>query len=283
MTRKIMAILVALLMGVVALTGGTAVADTAPKQITITGTLTYSTELESPHYLLQGYVVLNTNMSELQALTNQEVTVIGTELLPTIYMTKVVQVSKITPKRGTPPVGGIPLPGSGDTIVTIPEMPPMRGDGGGTVTIPAFPALVQVHTDLADRINTGIGAIYVAPKGEISIRLRGRFVQTNQAPIIGNGRALVGLRAIAEAMGAQVAWNPETRTATVTLDDRQVSVTIGSDQASMQRTGQTATAIQADVAPVIVNGRTMVPARLLSESLGLKVSWDEPTRTIDLQ
>jgi hypothetical protein len=283
MNRKIMAILVALLMGVVALTGGTAVADTAPKQITITGTLTYSTELESPHYLLQGYVVLNTNMSELQALTNQEVTVIGTEHLPTIYMTKVVQVSKITPKRGTPPVGGIPLPGSGDTIVTIPEMPPMRGDGGGTVTIPAFPALVQVHTDLADRINTGIGAIYVAPKGEISIRLRGRFVQTNQAPIIGNGRALVGLRAIAEAMGAQVAWNPETRTATVTLDDRQVSVTIGSDQASMQRTGQTAIAIQADVAPVIVNGRTMVPARLLSESLGLKVSWDEPTRTIDLQ
>lgn len=40
--------------------------------------------------------------------------------------------------------------------------------------------------------------------------------------------------------------------------------------------------IQADVPPMIVNGRTMVPVRFVSEALGAVVNWDEATQTVTI-
>ncbi len=40
--------------------------------------------------------------------------------------------------------------------------------------------------------------------------------------------------------------------------------------------------IATDVPPVIVNGRTFVPARFVSEALGAEVGWDEKTRTVTI-
>ena len=37
-----------------------------------------------------------------------------------------------------------------------------------------------------------------------------------------------------------------------------------------------------DVAPIIVNDRTMLPARFVAESLGAKVSWDEEKREVKI-
>ncbi|WMT43620.1 copper amine oxidase N-terminal domain-containing protein [Paenibacillus sp. D2_2] len=40
---------------------------------------------------------------------------------------------------------------------------------------------------------------------------------------------------------------------------------------------------QADVSPIIVNGRTLVPLRLVSEQLGIMVKWDNKTKSITLE
>jgi hypothetical protein len=76
-------------------------------------------------------------------------------------------------------------------------------------------------------------------------------------------RTLVPMRAIAEALGATVDWNYETRGATISLDGRTLT-------------------IRPDVEAVIVNNRTMVPLRYVSESLGANVVWDGSTQSISI-
>jgi len=89
-------------------------------------------------------------------------------------------------------------------------------------------------------------------------------------PTIVNGRTMVPLRFIAEALGAKVDWNNDTRTAAVALDNKTLSVTVDKAADGM------------DVPPMIINGRTMVPLRYIGEALGCDVAWDPDTRAIDI-
>lgn len=99
-------------------------------------------------------------------------------------------------------------------------------------------------------------------------------IDTDTAPIIVDGRTLVPVRAIFEALGATVAWDQTTKTATGTLDDTTVTVQIDSKTAYVNDEAKTL-----DVAAKIINNRTMVPARFVSEALGCKVTWDAATGT----
>lgn len=87
-------------------------------------------------------------------------------------------------------------------------------------------------------------------------------------PIIKDNRTLVPFRAIAEALGAEVKWDAETRTVTVSKGDATVQLTIGSNVALVN--GQE---ISLDVPASIIQGRTLVPARFLANALGAKVDW----------
>ncbi|WP_028987354.1 copper amine oxidase N-terminal domain-containing protein [Thermicanus aegyptius] len=87
-------------------------------------------------------------------------------------------------------------------------------------------------------------------------------------PIIKDGRTLVPFRAIAEALGADVKWDAETRTVTVSKGDKTVQLPIGSNVALVN--GQE---ISLDVPASIIQGRTLVPARFLANALGAKVDW----------
>ena len=84
-----------------------------------------------------------------------------------------------------------------------------------------------------------------------------------------NGRTIVPVRAIAEALGAEVNWNQERREVTIANGSSSVSMIIGSNVAWID--GQE---FVMDTVPVLVNGRTMVPARYVSELLGAVVDFD---------
>ncbi|HYF77552.1 MAG TPA: copper amine oxidase N-terminal domain-containing protein [Symbiobacteriaceae bacterium] len=127
-----------------------------------------------------------------------------------------------------------------------------------------------------------LGPIYSAPQNPITIMLRDRKLTLDQAPIVGNGRTLVPLRAIGEALGARVDWNPATQTATVALGGREVKVTVGSNRVLIAEPDATQKIIYSDIAPVIAGGRTLVPVRVISEGLGLQVGWNEATHTVTL-
>lgn len=107
------------------------------------------------------------------------------------------------------------------------------------------------------------------------------------APYIANGRTMVPLRAVGENFDADVTWNGEMRTATIKTDDVTVELTIDSTEAIVNGKAETL-----DAAPVIINGRTMVPLRFIGESLHKNVEYvsassqilindEEPVMTIN--
>jgi hypothetical protein len=98
----------------------------------------------------------------------------------------------------------------------------------------------------------------------------------DQEPVIQNGRTLVPFRAAFEKMGAQVNWHDDTRLCEAVYGDTTVSIAIGDTKVNI---GDGAT-IQSDVPAQIINGRTMVPLRILSESIGAEVNWNNTTKTV---
>ncbi len=97
----------------------------------------------------------------------------------------------------------------------------------------------------------------------------------DQAPIVRDGRTLVPLRFVGEAMGAAVSWNPDDWTVTYSTPDTQILLTIDDRLAYVN--GEP---VEIDVAPTIVNGRTLVPVRFVSEAMGFQVDWISATRQV---
>ncbi|MBO4950166.1 MAG: peptidylprolyl isomerase [Clostridia bacterium] len=114
----------------------------------------------------------------------------------------------------------------------------------------------------------------------VTVTLNGEKIDCasyGQEAEIVEGRTLVPLRAIFEALGASVEWNGETKTVTSVLDETEIKLTIG--EKALYKNGET---VELDVPAMIMNGRTMVPVRAISESFGVKVEWDGETRTVVL-
>ena len=110
---------------------------------------------------------------------------------------------------------------------------------------------------------------------EITVLVNGTAVTFDQPPIIENGRTLVPLRAIFEALGANVEWEQSTQTVTAVRDDITIILKIG--DAFLTKNGER---IALDVPAKIVGGRTLVPARAVAESFGASVDWNASTRTV---
>ena len=97
----------------------------------------------------------------------------------------------------------------------------------------------------------------------------------DQAPTIVDGRTLVPVRGVFEALGFEVDWDPNTNTAIITNADYDIRITIGSDIFTTNGVEHTL-----DVPAQSIGGRTMVPIRLPLESVGIEVDWDGATSTV---
>ena len=99
------------------------------------------------------------------------------------------------------------------------------------------------------------------------------------APIIDSStnRTYVPIRAITESFGAKVQWNNNTQQVTIQLDSTKIVLQIGNKKATVN--GKT---LMLDAPPTIVNNRTFVPLRFISEALGASVQWIAESRTIKI-
>lgn len=116
---------------------------------------------------------------------------------------------------------------------------------------------------------------YKEADNEIKVTVDGEKVDFAQKPASVDGRTLVPMRAIFEVMGADVKWDNTTRTVTSTKGDILVAMTI--DNSVIHVNGNEVTL---DVAPTIIDGATMVPARAVAEAFGADVTWDADTKTV---
>lgn len=99
----------------------------------------------------------------------------------------------------------------------------------------------------------------------------------DQAPIIKDNRTLIPLRAIFEALDAEVLWDGETRTVTATKGETSMEMKIG--ETTYKVNGEEKIL---DVASCIMNNRTLVPLRVVAESLGCSADFDESTYIVDV-
>jgi len=99
-------------------------------------------------------------------------------------------------------------------------------------------------------------------------------VKLNADAYIVNNSTVVPLRAIFEALGAEIKWDGTTRTVTATKGSRVIVLTI--DQPTAQVDGRT---VDLAVPGMIIGGSTFVPLRFVGEALDAKVGWDPETRT----
>ena len=127
--------------------------------------------------------------------------------------------------------------------------------------------------------NGSVGDVVVMSIGSNEIIVNDAKATIDAAPMVQNDRTYVPFRALAEAFGAEVAYDEATQAVTAELNGVTVVMTIGS--ATYTVNGEEKTM---DVAPFINGSRTMVPVRFAAEAFGIKVipTYDENGATADI-
>lgn len=116
-----------------------------------------------------------------------------------------------------------------------------------------------------------------AANDTITLYINDKKINTDVPPEIRNGRTLVPVRVIFEYFDAKVYWNDTLKQVTVATKDKTIVLTVNSNTVIVNSSRYVL-----DTAPVIKEGRTLVPVRFISETLGNKVEWDEKTRSVKI-
>lgn len=114
--------------------------------------------------------------------------------------------------------------------------------------------------------------------GQKSMTVNGTKTKLEVAPLLKDGTTYVPIKYVLDSFGGESQWNNTAKKITVTRGTTVLEVTVGKKEFMLS--GKRS---QADVAPIIVNGRTLVPLRLVSEQLGIHVKWDKITKSITLE
>lgn len=109
----------------------------------------------------------------------------------------------------------------------------------------------------------------------ISVLIDGVKLYTPQAPVMIQGRVMLPMRSIFEALDASVKWNQKTKTVTAVKDGTTVILKINSKTATINNK-----TVALDVPAKNLKGNTMVPVRFVSEALGQKIGWNSKTKTV---
>lgn len=120
-------------------------------------------------------------------------------------------------------------------------------------------------------------SVFPCSANDIGIYINGESQQFEPAAFISKNRTMVPMRAIFEKLGAELFWDDIKKEVTAKRNGNEIKLAIGDTLAHLN-----ASEIILDAPAVIVNSRTMVPLRFVSESLGANVVWDAETRTVSI-
>ncbi|MDF2628354.1 MAG: copper amine oxidase domain protein, partial [Symbiobacteriaceae bacterium] len=107
------------------------------------------------------------------------------------------------------------------------------------------------------------------PAPPVRVYLDGTEVHFDVDPVLENGRTLVPIRALSEALGFTVTWDETENLVSLTRDGTTIVLWIDSTKVLVDSKES-----HLEVPTRIVNGRTMVPLRFISEALGSHIAWD---------
>lgn len=120
---------------------------------------------------------------------------------------------------------------------------------------------------------------------DVKLKVNGEIIVTDTAPEIINDRVMVPVRAVAEALKSDVAWDQENKAVSV-FDGTELCFLWIDKDGAFKTDGLSLTGTyKMDVTPLIKNDRTLVPIRAISELFGATVDWigEERTVTVDYE
>lgn len=110
-----------------------------------------------------------------------------------------------------------------------------------------------------------------------NLKINNETVHCEVPPIVFNDYSVVPARDVFEKLGAEVLWSAPDEKVTVNYAGTQIVLYINSTTA--YKNGKTE---KMPIAPKIINAKTMIPVRYVSESLGFGVDFDPMTDTISI-
>ena len=125
-----------------------------------------------------------------------------------------------------------------------------------------------------------VASFTVAADGNnVSVTVNGAVLDFDQPPVIENGRTLVPMRAIFEALGCKVEYYDDNKLVIADKGLDTISFVIGEDTLFLNGDKE----IPLDVPAKIKNNRTLIPLRAVSEALGANVEWYEAERAVVIE
>lgn len=130
-------------------------------------------------------------------------------------------------------------------------------DGGGT-SLPSANAVMTI--------------------GQKTMLVNGQKKNMDVAPLLKNSTTYIPVKYVLDSFGGSTTWNNTAKKITVTRETTVLELTVNKKEFILNGSKK-----QADVSPIIVDSRTLVPLRLVSEQLGIMVKWDKKTKSITLE
>lgn len=135
--------------------------------------------------------------------------------------------------------------------------------------------LGEVRIPLARKQLEFAGILTYFKADDLLVMADGKYLDFDVAPTIINDRTMVPMRNIFEYFEAEVAWDGETKTIIAKSGNDLITMQVGQNSFFLNDAK-----IELDSPSVIINDRTLVPVRAISEALKRDVSYNQNTKTV---
>lgn len=109
------------------------------------------------------------------------------------------------------------------------------------------------------------------------VNINGEKLISDVLPMLVNFRTMIPMRAVFEALEAEVTWNEQTKTAVAQKGDIKIEIVTASNVMTVNGKN-----LSLDSPAFIFEGRTMIPLRAVSEAFGYEVNWNQDSKTVDI-
>ena len=154
------------------------------------------------------------------------------------------------------------------------------GTSVGAVSTYTFSNISSDHTISASFEKQA--TIIILQIGNKNFTVNGETKTLDSPPVIKNSRTLLPIRTVVESLGGTVDWSDSEKKVTVSLGTNTIELWIGKSTAKVNGTDKPIDPSNPKVVPEIINSRTMLPLRFVTENLGATVDWNDKTKTITI-
>ncbi|KRE83231.1 hypothetical protein ASG89_14035 [Paenibacillus sp. Soil766] len=134
---------------------------------------------------------------------------------------------------------------------------------------------IYTQTSYANAGESSVGVKIQLTLNDVTATVNGQKMTLSTPPVLLNNTTLVPLRFIADALKADLTWHSEDQSIALKYGDHSIKLSINSKIVSVDNQIKSL-----DQPAVIMNSTTLVPLRLIAESLNQTVSYNEKTKSI---